>query len=97
MDDTLSFFVQNKPVLAITTIYRKEMKTECYVSTVSKSIDTTYAHTSKMISELENHGLVKAEKNGRKKDLYLTDRGRMYAETFLELIDACEDPNYAFS
>lgn len=86
------FFLKEKPVMALITIRRKQG--EIYCSMISKKIDTTYAHTVKTISRLEEEGLVKSEKKGRKKILSLTEEGEKYADMFLDLLaEFDEDEN----
>ncbi len=77
------FFLKEKPVMALITIRRE--RDEIYCSMISKSIDTTYAHTVKIISRMEDEGLVQSEKSGRKKILTLTDKGEEFADLFLDL------------
>lgn len=78
-------FLNEKPVMALVII--RKTRGEIYGSIVSKKIDTTYAHTVKIISELEEEGLVKSEKKGRKKILHLTEEGKEYADLFIELLN----------
>lgn len=81
-----NFYLKEKPVMALVTIRRA--RDEIYCSMISKKIDTTYAHTVKTISKMEEDGFVKSKKNGRKKLLELTPKGREFADMFLELIEA---------
>lgn len=83
------FFLKEKPVLALVTI--RQNREEVYCSLISKKIDTTYAHTVKIISTLEDGEMVKTEKKGRKKILSLTDKGQMYADHFTELLDMLDE------
>lgn len=82
-------FLNEKPVMALATIRRH--REDIYGSVVSREIDTTYAHTVKIISRLEEEGLVESEKKGRKKMLELTDEGRRYADVFIELLGMFDD------
>jgi len=50
-------FLNEKPVMTLVVIRRH--RDEVYCSLVSKRIDTTYAHTVKIISKLEDKGLIK--------------------------------------
>jgi len=48
-----------------------------------------YSHTSKIIKKLIEEGiLVKSEKNGRKKELRLTERGERVKEAYIKLNEA---------
>lgn len=83
------FFLKEKPVMALVTIRRE--RDEIYCSMISKRIDTTYAHTVKVISRMEEENLIKSEKNGRKKLLKLTPQGERYADHFLDLLQSFEE------
>lgn len=48
---------------------------EKYASLLMKEADCTYTHTLKILSVLEEHGLIESSKEGRKKPLKLTDKG----------------------
>lgn len=79
------FFLKEKPVMALVTIRRS--REEIYCSMISKKIDTTYAHTVKVISRMEEDGLVRSKKKGRKKILELTPTGEKFADHFIELLE----------
>ena len=82
------FFLKEKPVMALVTIRRN--REDIYCSMISKKIDTTYAHTVKTISRLEDEGLVESRKDGRKKILELTGRGEELADMFVDLLEEFE-------
>lgn len=82
-------FLNEKPVMTLVVIRRN--RDDVYCSVVSKNIDTTYAHTVKIISKLEEKGLIQSKKKGRKKFLKLTDKGEEYADLFIELLDLFEN------
>ncbi len=67
------FFLNEKPVMALVTI--RKNRDDVYGSLISKKIDTTYAHTVKILSRMEDLGLIKSRKEGRKKILELTSKG----------------------
>jgi len=79
------FFLKDKPVMALVTIRRN--REDIYCSMISKKIDTTYAHTVKTVSRLEDEGLVESQKDGRKKILELTSEGEKYADIFIDLLE----------
>lgn len=85
-----SFFLKEKPVRALVTI-RRNGTDEIYGSLISKKIDTTYAHTIKILAQMEDEGLIRTEKKGRKKILHLTDKGEKYADKLLELLETFEE------
>lgn len=82
------FFMNEKPVMAMVAIRQQE---EAYGTQVSKRIDTTYSHTIKILSRLEEEGLIETEKNGRKKILRLTEEGKTYADAFIRLLNIFEE------
>lgn len=79
MQEPADLFIKEKPSKALVTI-RRNQTGEIYGSMVSTKIDTTYAHTVKILAQLEDHGLIRTEKKGRKKLLELTEKGDEYAE-----------------
>jgi predicted transcriptional regulator len=83
------FFLKEKPVMALVTIRRE--REEIYCSVISRRIDTTYAHTVKIVSRLEDIGMVESNKKGRKKILELTTKGEKFADSFLDLLADFED------
>ena len=58
-----------------------------YAAMIAKQIDSTFPHTSSILSELEAQGLVKSRPEGRIRYLELTDRGRRIARALQELSD----------
>lgn len=80
-----NIFLNEKPVMTLVTI-RKSNK-EIYASIISREIDTTYAHTVKIMARLEEQDLVKSEKQGRKKILTLTDKGKRYGDIFIDMLE----------
>lgn len=79
------FFLKEKPVMALVTI--RKNREDIYCSMISKKIDTTYAHTVKTVSRLEEEGLVESKKDGRKKILELTEDGEKFADMFIDLLE----------
>jgi hypothetical protein len=58
MDETLvRFFLREKPTLALLAVEEME---PAYAALITKRIDSTFPHTSSIISELEEHGLIKS-------------------------------------
>jgi DNA-binding MarR family transcriptional regulator len=87
------FFLKQKPVMALVTIRRA--RDDIYCSMISKKIDTTYAHTVKTVSRMEDEGFVETRKDGRKKLLELTPKGEKFADHFLNLLTAFEEEQYS--
>ena len=66
-------FLREKPVLAILAVGEME---PAYAAMIAKRIDSTFPHTSSILSELEAQGLIKSRPDGRIRYLELTDRGK---------------------
>jgi len=88
-----NFFLKEKPVMALVTIRRA--RDDIYCSMISKKIDTTYAHTVKTVSRMEDEGFVETRKQGRKKILELTNKGEKFADHFLNLLSAFDEEKYS--
>jgi DNA-binding MarR family transcriptional regulator len=58
----------------------KNAKDTVYASNLAKSVDCTYSHVVKTLQEMEKHGLLNFEKQGRLKLLTLTKKGQEIAE-----------------
>lgn len=86
------FFLNEKPVMTLVTIRRSS--DDIYCSVISSEIDTTYAHSVKIISTLEEEGFIKSTKRGRKKVLELTEKGEKYADIFNDLITNFEEDEF---
>lgn len=86
----IEFFFNPKKAKAIVCIRRNQRRGLC-VSDVSKKIDTTYAHTSKLVSAMHDKGLVKKKEKGRKKELHLTDKGEDYAAIISKILDMMQE------
>ncbi|MDI6820321.1 MAG: hypothetical protein QMC89_05405 [Candidatus Hodarchaeaceae archaeon] len=54
---------------------------------IAKEIDSTYAHTLKVLSNLKKRGLVSFERRGRVKQVKLTELGERAAEILAHFID----------
>lgn len=83
VEKMMSLFLKEKPVKALMAI--SNSNDQIYASQIAEEIDTTYSHTVKIISRLKEQDMVKSSKQGRKKVLRLTDKGRSYANLFEEL------------
>ena len=79
-------FLREKPVLALLAVGEVEPES-AYAAMIAKQIDSTFPHTSSILSELEAQGLVKSRPEGRIRYLELTDRGRRIARALQELSD----------
>jgi DNA-binding transcriptional ArsR family regulator len=83
-------FLREKPTQALLAV--GEMN-PAYAAIVAKRIDSTFPHTSSILSLLEEHGLIKARPEGRVRYLELTERGKKTARALKELSDLLQEPD----
>ncbi|NMC09632.1 MAG: winged helix DNA-binding protein [Methanothrix sp.] len=86
-------FLREKPVLALLAV--GELK-PAYAAMIAKRIDSTFPHTSSILSELEAHGLIRSRPEGRIRYLELTDRGKRIERALVELFGLLQMPNAHF-
>lgn len=77
-------FVREKPVRILIEI--SNPRTENYASALSKSVDCTYSHAVRVIQRLEKNDLVETEEKGRRKNIFLTEKGKIIARKLSELL-----------
>ncbi len=82
-------FLREKPTQALLAV--GEMN-PAYAAIVAKRIDSTFPHTSSILSALEGHGLIKARPEGRVRYLELTERGKKTARALRDLSDLLSEP-----
>lgn len=80
-------FLQEKPTLALLAIWSFQ---KTYASVITKEINSTFAHTTKILSKMEEHGLVQFSVEGRVKYVELTDHGFRVVDALKNLIMAIE-------
>jgi len=80
-------FLQEKPALALLAIGSLQ---KTYASVITKEINSTFAHTTKILSKMEQHGLVKFTVEGRVKYVELTEQGFDVVEALKNLIITLE-------
>jgi DNA-binding MarR family transcriptional regulator len=80
-------FLQEKPTLALLAIWSFQ---KTYASIITKEINSTFAHTTKILSKMEEHGLVQFTIEGRVKYVELTDHGFRVVDALKNLIMAIE-------
>jgi len=85
MDLPEILFLQEKPVKILLLL--KEEKQPIYVSMIARGIDSTYAHTLRVLYNLEKCGIVSCEKKGRVKQVKLNELGMKAAEALTNFID----------
>ena len=76
-DDAVSMFLRIKP--AKTLILLRDRSKAWYVSKLAKEVDTTYPHMVKLITRMEQLGIVRTRKEGRTRYVELTDKGEELA------------------
>lgn len=83
-------FLREKPSFALLALSEME---PAYIAQIAKRIDSTVPHTSSILGELEEHGLISSRPEGRVRYLELTDRGRQVARALKELSDLLHRPD----
>ena len=58
-----------------------------YPSMIAKEVDCTYAHTVRVLQEMENFKLIEFKKSGRRKMITLTKTGKEIAEILTKLVN----------
>ncbi|WP_440952332.1 MarR family transcriptional regulator [Methanococcoides sp. FTZ1] len=76
-------FLQEKPTLALLAIW---FYGRTYASVITKEINSTFAHTTKILSRMEEDGLVVFSVEGRIKYVELTEKGYNVVSLLKELI-----------
>jgi predicted transcriptional regulator len=85
--DLKQMFLQKKPCEVLLAASRLEKP---YVSLLMKEADTTFAHTTNILSEMESYGLIVFVSEGRVKYVKLTGIGRELARS-LRSVDGLLD------
>ncbi|HDM36519.1 MAG TPA: hypothetical protein ENG09_04635 [Candidatus Syntrophoarchaeum butanivorans] len=80
-------FLQEKPVEILISISRMETP---YASRILREVDTTFAHAVKILSTMEDLGIIESERSGRIKALKLTPHGEVLAESLNNFLEACK-------
>ncbi|MDR2945020.1 MAG: hypothetical protein LBU81_08110 [Methanosarcinales archaeon] len=78
------FLFQEKTVSSFLFIYRKEVT---YISEVSVNIESTFAHTNKIVKRLESLGFLSSVFEGRNRFLKLTPKGYAFAQKLSEAVE----------
>lgn len=87
-DEKLELFLNEKPVKALIKI--RQSPGTITASDLSTKIDTTYAHTIKILKKMEkdlDEPLLERSQKGRRKPIKLTEEGKKNADSFQELVD----------
>ncbi len=88
MDELERLLLKEKPCQALLAILELN---PAYVSLVAKEIDSTFAHTLRIISQLEQAGLISTKTSGRMKQIELTEPGKKAAEAIQILRTALDE------
>ncbi|VVB72621.1 Uncharacterised protein [uncultured archaeon] len=89
LDPLQRLFLREKPALALLAVEEMEI---AYAALIAKRIDSTFPHTSGILSELEKQGLIKSRPDGRVRYLELTSRGKEVARSLKELSSLLKMP-----
>ncbi len=84
-EDHENIFLKEKPCRILIEINNPQ--TDNYPSEIAKATGCTYSHTVRLIQRMENLDLVTSNKEGRRKMLQLTDKGRRIAKSLSETFD----------
>jgi DNA-binding MarR family transcriptional regulator len=91
MDEELdSLFFREKPTLALLAL---EEMNPAYAALIAKRIDSTFPHTTSILSQMEKHGLIRARPEGRVRYLELTTRGKKVARALKDLRETLREPH----
>jgi DNA-binding MarR family transcriptional regulator len=82
-------FLREKPASALLAVGELE---PTYAALVAKRIDATFPHTSRLLSEMEEQGLIRSRPEGRVRYLELTERGRKVALALGNLSQVLREP-----
>ena len=86
LDKELNVLGFTKSADALLRIYYNNLDTrKNFGSAISKSINTTYSHTVKILKKFEDLQLIIVSKEGRVKKIYLTDKGKGIAKRLAEI------------
>lgn len=91
MNEVANLLLQEKPALALLSISNHG---RTYASVISKEVDTTFAHATKILGRMEQRGLVafvEDEGDNRIKGVELTEQGKRVADALSALVAAVED------
>ncbi len=58
---------------------------EMNINDLTKEIDSSYSHVYNVIKEMNKKNIIKVDKKGREKILFLSDKGKKIAEKILEI------------
>lgn len=62
-----------------------------YLTALAQAAGVTYVHTTRFISKCEKMGLVEAEKHGKIKSVYLTEKGMSVVSYMQNIIESMKN------
>ena len=83
------FFFRSKPVNVLIAL--GDPKKEWFASSLAKEADCTFPHMIKILSKFESFGLVSFKAEGRRKLVFLTQKGKRLAQDFSKTVAALKD------
>lgn len=63
----------------------------CYSSLLAKKTNITYSHIVKILQSLEKINIITMEKEGRRKQIFLTPKGENLAKRLLEVKECIQN------
>jgi len=90
--DLKQMFLQKKPCLILLAASRLKKP---YISLLMKEADTTFAHTTNILSDMESYGLIEFASEGRMKYIKLTGTGKELVRS-LRSVDSLLDGKLVF-
>ncbi len=79
------FFLREKPSMMLVKL--RDQSKPRYPSIIAKEVDCTYAHTVRVLQEMEKNKLIVFKKKGRRKMIELTKRGKDISELLVKIIN----------
>ncbi|PIO00106.1 hypothetical protein COT72_03015 [archaeon CG10_big_fil_rev_8_21_14_0_10_43_11] len=83
-NEMLQIFLREKPVQIALSL--KKTRRKRYASQIAKEADCTYSHTVRVLSEMQEKGLIDFNKDGRLKLIELSPIGDQIVETLDRLV-----------
>jgi len=93
MNELSNLYLKEKPVKALIMMRQSDGETFC--REISEDIESTYAHTVKIISEFKDLGVVNTRTKGRRKMLSLTEAGEKQADLLVKMVELCSKAEVA--
>jgi len=78
--DIFEVFFRRKPAMILVALRKGNKGSKNYGSVLAKEVDCTYSHAVKILQEMESAKLVNFDKQGRIKNINLTENGERIAE-----------------